>query len=97
VTHDPTALRPLLLSWAALMILLGSTLGLAFVPLGSGNLVVALSIGTLKALIVLAVFMELREGPSLKWVFAAAGFFWLMIMFVLSATDYLTRAMLLLG
>ena len=85
-------LRPLIVAWLALMVLLGTTLGLAYVPLGQFNWLVALGIAILKGLIVLAVFMELREGPSLHWVFAAAGFFWLMILFVLSLTDYLTRA-----
>ena len=89
-----TSLKPLLLAWLALLVLLGTTLGLAFVPMGSFNIVVALSIGALKALVVFAVFMELWNRPSLKWVFAAAGFFWLMILMLLTAADYLTRAML---
>jgi cytochrome c oxidase subunit IV len=97
MAHDDTSLRPLLLSWLALMILLGSTLGLAFVPMGSLNLVLALCIAALKALIVFAVFMELWSGPSLKWVFAGAGFFWLMIMFFLTGADYLTREMRWVG
>jgi cytochrome c oxidase subunit 4 len=41
---------------------------------------------------VLAIFMELRKGPSLHWVFAGAGFFWLAVLFLLSMTDYLARA-----
>jgi cytochrome c oxidase subunit 4 len=84
-------LRPLILAWAALLALLALTLGLAYVPMGKLNPVVALGIGGLKALIVLAIFMELREGPSLRRVFAAAGFFWLAILFSLSMTDYLAR------
>ena len=56
--RDPTALRPLLLSWLALMVLLATTLSFAFVPMGAGNLAVALGVGALKALIVLAVFMD---------------------------------------
>ena len=95
--RDGTSLRPLLLSWVALMALVGTTLGLSFVPMGSFNLVVALGIAALKALIVFAVFMELWSGPSLRWVFAGAGFFWLMIMFVLTGADYFTRVMLRVG
>jgi cytochrome c oxidase subunit IV len=97
MARKDTSLKPLLLSWAALMVLLGSTLGLAFVPMGSFNIVVALAIATMKALIVFAVFMELWTGPSLRWVFAGAGFFWLMIMFFLSEADYLTRPMVWVG
>ena len=85
-------LLPLILAWVALLVLLGTTLGFAYVPMGQFNWLVALGIAGIKALIVLAVFMELRQGPSLRWVFAVAGFFWLTILFVLSLTDYLTRA-----
>jgi len=85
-------LRPLILAWAALLALLGLTLGLSYLPMGPFNWAVALAIGGIKALIVLAVFMELREGASLRWVFAAAGFFWLGILLLLSMTDYATRA-----
>jgi hypothetical protein len=33
-----------------------------------------------------------RGRPSLKWVFAAAGFFWLMFLFGLATVDYATRS-----
>jgi cytochrome c oxidase subunit 4 len=85
-------LLPLILAWAALLGLLGLTLGLAYVPMGSVNWAVALAVAAVKALIVLAIFMELREGASLRWVFAAAGFFWLGILLLLTMTDYATRA-----
>ena len=35
---------------------------------------------------------KLRGRPSLKWVFAAAGFFWLIFMFGLGSIDYATRS-----
>jgi cytochrome c oxidase subunit 4 len=82
----------LLLSWLALLALLATTIFCAYLPLGIFNTLIGLAIAAVKALIVLAVFMELRRGPSLAWVFAGAGFFWLMILIVLSLTDYLTRA-----
>ena len=48
--------------WAALMILLAATAASAFVPLGSLNIIVSLTISVAKALIVLLVFMELRSS-----------------------------------
>jgi cytochrome c oxidase subunit 4 len=84
--------RALLLCWLALLGLLALTLGLAYLPMGSGNGIVALVIALAKAILVLAIFMELRRGPSLRWAFAGAGFFWLMILLSLNLTDYLTRA-----
>lgn len=77
--------------WLALMILLAATTASAFVPMGSFNIVVSLSIAVAKALIVLLVFMELRSSPALVRSFAAAGFFWLMIMIVLTGADYWHR------
>lgn len=78
-------------AWLGLLVLLAATLGLAFVPLGSGNIVVALAVAMAKAVIVLLVFMKLMRGPSLTWLFAGAGLFWLMLLIGLSATDYATR------
>lgn len=77
--------------WLALMLLLAATTASAFVPLGSVNLIVSLSIAVAKALIVLLFFMELRASPALVRAFAAAGFFWLLIMIVLTGADYWHR------
>jgi cytochrome c oxidase subunit 4 len=84
--------RILLISWAALLGLLGTTVFLAYQPLSSFNLPVALLIATSKALIVAAVFMELRERNGVTIAFACAGFFWLSILIWLSGADFITRA-----
>ncbi len=83
--------RILVISWAALLVLLGTTAFLAYQPLGGVNLVVALAIATAKSLIVAAVFMELRERSGVMIAFAAAGFFWLGILIWLSGIDFITR------
>ena len=77
--------------WAALMALLAATTASAFVPLGSLNLFVSLAIAVAKALVVLLMFMELRASRALVRTFAAAGFFWLLIMIVLTGADYWHR------
>ncbi|MBA2919452.1 caa(3)-type oxidase subunit IV [Sphingomonas sp. MAH-20] len=77
--------------WAALLVLLATTTGLAFLPLGRWNLVVAIAIASLKALIVVIVFMELRRSSGLVRVFAGAGFLWLMILLGLTGADYANR------
>ena len=77
--------------WAALMLLLAVTTASAFVPLAGFNLAVSLGIALAKALIVLLFFMELRASPGLVRAFAAAGFFWLLIMIVLTGADYWHR------
>ena len=84
--------RHLVLSFAALLLLLGLTVGAAYVPLGAANTGVALGIATVKAVIVLAMFMDLRNSPALTIAFAAAGFLWLSILLWLAMADVLTRA-----
>jgi cytochrome c oxidase subunit 4 len=77
--------------WLALIILLALTTASAFIPLGTANLFISLGIAVMKALIVLLFFMQLRASVALVRVFAAAGFFWLMIMIALTTADYTHR------
>lgn len=78
--------------WAALMLLLAATTASAFLPLGPFNIIVSLSIAVAKASVVLLVFMELSSSRALVRSFAAAGFFWLLIMIVLTGSDYWHRS-----
>ena len=73
------------------MALLGLSCAAAFVPLGSLNLPIGLLIAGLKALLVGLLFMNLRRSGSLVRLTAAAGFFWIAIMFALTLCDVLTR------
>ncbi|CAM5332713.1 hypothetical protein AFEL58S_00953 [Afipia felis] len=82
----------LIACWAALMALLALTVTLAYQPLGAFNFVVALCIALIKTTLVMTVFIELGERPGLVRVFAAAGFFWLMILLWLGLMDFVTRA-----
>jgi cytochrome c oxidase subunit 4 len=82
---------PLVLAWLALLALLALTVTLAYVPLGTFNAVVALTIGTIKAAIVAAIFMELWHRGARTFIFAGAGLFWLGILLWLGSMDFLTR------
>ena len=75
----------------ALMGLTVLTTAVAFVDMGVLNDVVALGIASVKAALVLLYFMHVRFSLRLIWIFAAAGFFWLVIFFVLILSDYATR------
>jgi cytochrome c oxidase subunit 4 len=81
----------LVLSWFALLALLGLTVLMAYQPLGAFNFPVAITIAAAKALIVAAVFMELRDRRGLTIAFAVAGVFWLSILLWLAGSDYFTR------
>lgn len=82
--------RILLISWVLLLLLLGTTVLIAYQPLGQFNLIIALTIAVLKALIVAAVFMELRERGGIMVAFAAAGFVWLGVLLWLSGIDFVS-------
>lgn len=82
---------PLVASWLALLALLALTVTLAYMPLGNFNAVVALTIGSIKAAIVAAIFMELRHRGPRTFIFAGAGLFWLGILLWLGLMDFLTR------
>jgi cytochrome c oxidase subunit 4 len=77
--------------FAALMVLLAATVGVAYVHLGRLNVFAALSIAIVKATLIILYFMHVRYSSRLVWVFVAAGFFWLAILFALTFSDYLTR------
>jgi cytochrome c oxidase subunit 4 len=86
-----TSLGRLLRAYAAVMALLALTYGLSLVDTGRFATALALGIAVTKAVLVLAVFMELAESSSLLVITAAAGFYWLAIMMTLAFTDYATR------
>ncbi len=77
--------------WAALLLLLALTWGVARLNLGIWNPVAAVTIAVAKMLLVVLIFMHVLYGVRLIWFFAAAGFFWLCIMISLTLGDYLTR------
>jgi caa(3)-type oxidase subunit IV len=49
-------------------------------------------IAAIQAATVFLLFMRLKGPPTLKWVFAFSGFFWLVFLYGLSMTDYTNRA-----
>lgn len=63
----------------------------AYFDLGKLNTVVALAIAALKATLVVWFFMHARSSPRLILLVAFGAVFWLGILLVLTASDYLTR------
>lgn len=78
--------------WLALIALALSSLALAYVPMGRGNMAVALGISSLKTLLITAFFMRLRQAEGLRRLAAAACLLWLAFLFTLTFADLLTRA-----
>ena len=77
--------------FAVLGVLLVVTVAIAEVHLGYLNTPIALGIALVKAALIVLYFMNVRSSPTLVRVFAAGGFLWLTIMFVLTFSDVLTR------
>lgn len=74
-----------------LLILTVLTVAVAFVDLGVFNATVAMLIAGSKAWLVMWFFMHVRHATHLSRVFVLAGFFWLLILFGHTLSDYLTR------
>jgi cytochrome c oxidase subunit IV len=67
------------------------TVVVAKFDLGPFNNIMMLTIACAKALLVVLFFMHVRWGTRLTWVVAGSGFVWLLIMFGLTMSDYLSR------
>ena len=66
----------------------------AFQPLGGPDAIhtiVAMSIASAKALLVVLYFMHVRYSVRLTWVFVAAGLLWLAILIAITVGDYVGR------
>ena len=77
--------------WLALMVLLFSSLGSAYLKLGIGNLVAGIAIAVLKTALVVWLFMELKVASGMVRVVGLTGLFMLSVLFLLSGVDYRTR------
>ena len=80
--------------WLVLLVLTGVTAGVAFIDLGPFNTVVALVIATIKALLVVLIFMHVKYASDrLTKVVLISALFWLFLLLGLSLADYTTRAL----
>jgi cytochrome c oxidase subunit 4 len=77
--------------WATLIVLTGTTSAVSYIELGEWNIVVALIIAVTKASLVAWIFMGVRHTTTLTKLFVVAGLVWLMIMILITFSDYTTR------
>jgi cytochrome c oxidase subunit 4 len=97
--EHPDPLMAYLAVFVALLVLLACTVGAYYIPFekwfgeewGFLNTMLALIIATIKASLVMLVFMHLRHSTRLTWVVAVVGFVFLCIMITFTFSDYLTR------
>jgi cytochrome c oxidase subunit IV len=75
----------------ALMLGTAITVAVAFINLGALNFPVAITIAVTKATLVILFFMHVKESSRLTKLVIATGFFFLLVLFSLTLTDYMSR------
>lgn len=78
--------------FAALLVGTAITVLAAQVDFKQWNAVIAMTIAVTKMLLVLLFFMHVRYSSRLIWVIVASMFFWLLILLLLTLTDYRSRS-----
>jgi cytochrome c oxidase subunit IV len=82
----------LLLAWLALVVLMLSSLGSAYLSLGAGNLIAGVAIAIVKSSIVALLFMRLARSSATVRLVAAIGVTMWLVLTGLSGVDYATRS-----
>ncbi|MCU0493830.1 MAG: cytochrome C oxidase subunit IV family protein [Chloroflexaceae bacterium] len=90
--HHIIPLRTYFTIFGALLLLLGLTVGVAFLDLGPFSVVVALSIAFAKAILIVLFFMHVRYSSRLVQIFAATALLWFFFMISLTIADYMARS-----
>lgn len=83
--------RAYLSVFAALLVMTALTTWVAYIDLGVGNTVVALSIASIKAILVLLIFMHVRWSSRLVQIIAASGLLFFFFLISFTYADYASR------
>lgn len=99
--HHIVPVKTYLIVFSLLMVLLVITLGAAAIDfakmnpaLASLNIIIAMTIAIIKAVLIVLFFMHVKYSSRTTWLFAGAGFAWLMILFAFAFSDYMSRGWL---
>ena len=84
-------IRTYLAIFGALMVGTVVTVVAAMTNLGALNFPVAIAIAITKATLVVLFFMHVKESSRLTKLIVGTGFFFLIVLFTLTLTDYLSR------
>jgi cytochrome c oxidase subunit 4 len=90
--HQVVPVKTYVLVWLALVVLTITTYYVAeYVDIGRWNVLVALLIAGTKMSLVIYFFMHVRFNDPLTKLFVITGFIWLVILIVMTMTDYVSR------
>ena len=90
-SHPIPTVFTFLMVFTALLLGTAITVLVAYFDIGLLNTPVALTIAVAKATLVVIYFMGVRWNTPLTKVVVVAGFFWLLILFGITMSDYVTR------
>jgi cytochrome c oxidase subunit 4 len=91
MTSDRSNFRVFFGVFVVLLMLLTLTVVAARHDMGQWNFPIAAAIASVKALLIVLYFMQVRHSVPLTRLVIVAGLLWLAILFALSLTDYWTR------
>jgi len=92
ISEHISTLGSCLAVWLALLTGTTLTVTFAFIDLGPFNIVVALGIATIKAILVVLFYMHVKyTHEKLTPLVVVSAIFWLFILLALSMADYTTR------
>ena len=84
--------RVYLVIFGALLVFTAITVGASYLELGDFNVIVALAIACIKAVLVILFFMHVKYSSRLTKLTVAAGFFTFAVLITMTLTDYVSRA-----
>jgi cytochrome c oxidase subunit 4 len=82
------------LVWVALLVLLALTYGASFTRWGAATTAIGFAIAVVKTLLIAWFYMHLKHDRGMTRLFAITGVAWLMILFALTLSDYISRSWL---
>ncbi len=94
MTTPPLTPKTLSFAFVALWALLLGTTLIGFIDLGNFNIVVAIAIAAVQALLIAGFFMQALYEAKIIHILLVAGIVWFLIMETLTLGDYMTRGWL---
>ena len=86
-----TPVSTYLMVFAGLLVLMALTVYVGYADFGPFDKAVTLIVAICKASLIMLFFIHLRHSSGLVWIFGTMGFFFLIIMLLLSLGDYAAR------
>lgn len=90
-SHHITPISTYLIVFAGLMVLLVLTVLVGYTNFGIFDKTITLVVAIVKASLIMLFFMHLRHSSGLVWIFGLLGFFFLIVMLLITLGDYVAR------